>query len=78
MKTITRFSAHNNGAQSKLNVHFSDGSQFARTITAAEAIELSKTRSESFLSALMEKYAETQPKLVMQTLSIGHRAKGGF
>lgn len=78
MKTISTFSAHNNGAQSKLNVHFSDGSQFTRTIEAREAIELSKTKSREYLAELMKKYSEPQPKPEMQRLDIGERNKGGF
>ena len=58
--TIKHFDVYNNGNQSKLNVHFSDGKQFTRTITAQEAIKLSKTRDRAYLKELMEKYKEPQ------------------
>lgn len=68
-KAIRKFNACNNGPESKLNVHFEDGSQFTRTITAYEAIQLSKTRDITYLEQLMEKYAEPQPRPKMLSCS---------
>lgn len=70
-KAIRTFNAYNNGSESKLNVHFEDGSQFTRTITAYEAALISKTRDRAYLEQLMEKYAEPQKMKVVRMSSRG-------
>lgn len=61
MKTITRFNSYNNGPDSRMNVHFSDGTQFSRHISAQDAIRIAK-EGKDCLAELMQKYATPDPK----------------
>ena len=61
MKTITRFNSYNNGNSSCMNIHFSDGSQFSRYISAFDAIRIAK-EGRDCLDEMMQKYAMPDPK----------------
>lgn len=61
MKTIIRYNSYNNGPNSRMNIHFSDGSQFSRRISAYDAIRIAKEGMEC-LDEMMEKYAMPDPK----------------
>lgn len=61
MKTIIRYNSYNDGPNSRMNIHFSDGSQFSRRISAYDAIRIAKEGMEC-LDEMMEKYATPDPK----------------
>ena len=61
MKTITRFNSYNNGNNSRMNIHFSDGSQFSRHISASDAIRIAK-EGRACLVEMMQKYAKPDAK----------------
>lgn len=61
MKTIIRYNSYNNGSDSRMNIHFSDGSQFSRRISAYDAIRIAKEGKEC-LDEMMQKYATPDPK----------------
>lgn len=64
MKTIIRYNSYNNGPQSRMNIHFSDGSQFSRRISAYDAVRIAK-EGEACLDEMMQKYATPDPKPTM-------------
>lgn len=68
MKTIIRFNSYNNGSDSRMNIHFSDGSQFSRRISAYDAIRIAKEGKEC-LDEMMQKYATPDPKPSYVTLT---------
>jgi hypothetical protein len=73
-KTIRKFNYYNNGTESKVNVYFTDGTEWHRTIQAREVVELAHC-GEEYLKDLFAKYREPQPKSEPQRLYIGMRRK---
>ena len=61
MKTIVRYNSYNNGPDSRMNIHFSDGSQFSRRISAYDAIRIAK-EGRACLYEMIKKYATPDPK----------------
>lgn len=68
MKTIIRFNSYNNGANSRMNIHFSDGSQFSRYISAFDAIRIAKEGIDC-LDEMMQKYAMPDPQTDKKQMS---------
>lgn len=68
MKTITRFNSYNNGSNSRMNVHFSDGTQFSRRISAYDAVRIAK-EGKDCLDEMMQKYAKPDSKLTYKQMS---------
>ena len=61
MKKVRLFNHYNNGANSKVNVYFVDGTEWHRTVDASDVQKLAK-EGEKYLPQLMEKYKEPQKK----------------
>lgn len=61
MKTIRCFNSYHNGNDSRLNIHFTDGTQFSRRISAYDAVRIAK-EGRACLEEMMSKYAAPQPK----------------
>lgn len=61
MKEIRTFNSYNNGNDSRMNIHFTDGTMMRRRISAQDAIRIAK-EGRDCLAEMIEKYAETQPK----------------
>ena len=61
MKKVRLFNHYNNGADSKVNVYFEDGTEWHRTVDASDVMKLAK-EGEKYLPHLFEKYREPQPK----------------
>ena len=61
MKKVRLFNHYNNGANSKVNVYFEDGTEWHRTVDASDIQKLAK-EGEKYLPQLMKKYKEPQKK----------------
>lgn len=61
MKKIRLFNYYNNGAESKINVYFADGTEWHRTVDAIDVMKLAK-EGDKYLPHLFEKYKEPQKK----------------
>lgn len=62
MKAIKSYNSYNNGDSSRMNIHFTDGTQFARTISAKDAIRIAKEGVDC-LEEMIQKYAAPQANL---------------
>lgn len=55
MKSVRTYNWHCDGSNSRINIHFEDGTQFSRTVSCADAMRLCK-EGKSVIPVLMEKY----------------------
>lgn len=60
-KEIKTYNTYNNGNNSKINVHFTDGTQWTRTIAAYDAT-MAMREGLPYVRYLMQKYAAPQPR----------------
>lgn len=60
MKKVRLFNHYQNGNQSKVNVYFTDGTEWHRTVLGTDVERLAH-EGEAYLEVLMVKYAEVQP-----------------
>lgn len=73
-KTIRKFNYYNNGCDSKVNVYFTDDTEWHRTIQANEVVNLAHS-GEDYLKELFVKYREPQKVSEPQRMYIGMRRK---
>jgi len=67
-KEIRTYNTYNNGNDSKINVHFTDGTQWTRTIAAYDAT-MAMREGLPYVRHLMQKYAAPQPRPERQQLT---------
>ena len=73
-KQIRKYNYYNNGAESKVNVYFDDGTEWHRTIQEREVTTLAH-EGEQYLEVLFDKYYKPQPKPKPQRMRLGMRRK---